>query len=69
MSEKDMRLKIGAVWGNEDKQTNNDALNNPNDLYLLAAYETCKGKIYIITNRISENAGHNATTVCFPSER
>lgn len=59
-------------WGNlddEDKQTNEDALNYPDDLYLLAAYETCKGKIWIITNRISENAGDNATTVCFPSER
>jgi len=58
-------------WGNldeEDKQTNEDALQYPDDLYLLAAYETCKGKIWIITNRISENAGDNATTVCFPSE-
>ena len=45
------------------------ALKYPDDLYLLAAYETCKGKIWIITNRISENAGDNATTVCFPSER
>ena len=49
--------------------TNEDALKYPDDLYLLAAYETCKGKIWIITNRISENAGDNATTVCFPSER
>ena len=59
-------------WGNldeEDKQANEDALNYPNDLYLLAAYKTCKGKIWIITNRISENAGDNATTVCFPDER
>lgn len=59
-------------WGNldeEDKQTNEDTLNYPDDLYLLAAYETCKGKIWIITNRISENAGDNATTVCFPDER
>ena len=53
----------------EDKQTNEDALNYPDDLYLLAAYNTCKGKIYIITNRISEKAGDNATTVCFPDER
>lgn len=33
-------------WGNldnEDKQTNKDALKYPDDLYLLAAYETCKG--------------------------
>ena len=59
-------------WGNldeEDKQTNENALQYPDDLYLLAAYETCKGKIWIITNRISEIAGDNATTVCFPSER
>lgn len=59
-------------WGNldaEDKQANEDALQYPDDLYLLAAYKTCKGKIWIITNRISENAGDNATTVCFPDER
>ncbi len=59
-------------WGDldeEDKQTNDHALQYPDDLYLLAVYETSKGKIYIITNRISEIAGDNATTVCFPSER
>lgn len=59
-------------WGDldaEDKQTNEDALQYPDDLYILAAYKTCKGKIYIITNRISETAGDNATTICFPSER
>jgi hypothetical protein len=59
-------------WGNlctEDKQINEDALNYPDDLYLLAAYHTSKGKIYIITNRISEVAGDNGTTVCFPDER
>ena len=59
-------------WGDlceEDKQTNEDALQHPDDLYLLGAYKTCKGKIYIITNRISETAGDNATTICFPSER
>lgn len=59
-------------WGclsEEDKQINEDALQYPDDLYLLAAYQTCKGKIYIITNRISENAGDNVTTVCFPDER
>lgn len=59
-------------WGNldaEDKQVNEDALSYPDDLYLLAAYNTCKGKIWIITNRISEKAGDNATTVCFPCER
>lgn len=59
-------------WGNlsdDDKQANEESLKYPDDLYLLAAYETCKGKIWIITNRISENAGDNVTTVCFPSER
>ena len=59
-------------WGDldaEDKQTNEDALQYPDDLYILAAYQTSKGKIYIITNRISEMAGDNATTVCFPEER
>ena len=53
----------------EDKQTKEDALKYPDDLCLLAAYETCKGKMWIITNRISENVRDNATTVCFPSER
>ena len=59
-------------WGDlckEDKQINEDALEYPEDLYILAAYQTSKGKIYIITNRISEMAGDNATTVCFPEER
>lgn len=59
-------------WGDlseGDKQMNEDALLYPDDLYILAAYKTCKGKIYIITSRISEKAGDNATTICFPSER
>lgn len=59
-------------WGDldaEDKQTNEDALQYPDDIYLLGAYKTCRGKIYIITNRISEIAGDNATTICFPDER
>lgn len=59
-------------WGGlseNDKQVNEDALQYPDDLYLLAAYNTCEGKIYIITDRISENAGENGTTVCFPNER
>ena len=59
-------------WGclsEEDKQVNENALQYPDDLYLLAAYNTCKGKIYIITHRISENAGDNSTTVLFPDER
>ena len=59
-------------WGDlceSDQEINNDALNNQDDLYLLAAYQTCKGKIYIITNRILENPGDNSTIVCFPEER
>ena len=73
-AEVNLSLQRYAVkdWGNlndADKKTNEEALKYPDDLYLLAAYETCKGKIWIITNRISENAGDNATTVCFPSER
>lgn len=59
-------------WGNlddEDKQTNEEALRYPDDLYVMGAYDTSKGKIWIITNRISEMAGDNATTVCFPDER
>lgn len=74
VTEVNLSLQRYAVkdWGclvDKDKQTNEDALKYPDDLYLLAAYETCKGKILIITNRISENAGDNVTTVCFPSER
>ena len=73
-AEVNLSLQRYAVkdWGNisdGDKQVNENALQYPDDLYLLAEYETCKGKIWIITNRISENAGDNATTVCFPSER
>ena len=59
-------------WGNldaDDIKANEEALNYPDDLYLLAAYETSKGRIWIITNRISEKAGDNATTVLFPYER
>ena len=59
-------------WGDldeEDNQTNEDALQYPDDLYLLGAYQTSKGKIWIITNRISATEVINATTVCFPEER
>ena len=59
-------------WGDmdaEDKQTNEDALNYPDDLYLMGAYNTLKGRIWIITNQISETPGDNATTVCFSDER
>lgn len=59
-------------WGDldaEDIKANEEELNNPDDLYLLAAYRTSKGRIWIITNRISEKAGDNATTVLFPYEK
>ena len=64
-----IRAIYQALPETEDKLINEDALNYPEDLYLLADYKTCKGTIYIITNRISETAGDNATTICFPSER
>lgn len=44
-------------WGNlddEDKKTNEEALKYPDDLCVMGAYDTSKGKIWIITNRISE---------------
>ena len=73
-AEVNLSLQRYAVkdWGNitdGDKQVNEDALKYPDDLYLLAAYETCIEKIYIITSRISENASDNSTIVCFPDER
>ena len=62
-------VKDFGIISEEDKQTNEEALQYPDDLYLLGAYQTGKGKIWIITNRIQEKAGDNATTVCFPDER
>ena len=58
-------------WGNlcaRDKKRNDDVLKYSKDLYLLASYMTCNGKIYIITNRKSEIAGDNATTIMFSYE-
>lgn len=68
--EVNLSLRRYAVrdWGNinaEDKQANNKALDYPDDLYILAAYETCKGKIYINTRGISKKTGDNATIVYF----
>ena len=48
---------------------NESALEYPDDLYLLGAYQTSLGKIWIITERISEVLGDNGTTILFPSER
>lgn len=47
--EVNLNLQRYAVkdWGNlseDDKQTNEDALQYPDDLYLLGAYQTSKGK-------------------------
>lgn len=51
-------------WGNlndEDKETNDFALEYGERL--LGAYETCKGKIWIITE-----ADRTVTTILFPEE-
>lgn len=59
-------------WGEiseSDKKANDDAFNYPEDLYILGSYYTCKGKIFIITNRKSEKPGDNCTTVLFSNER
>ena len=52
-------------WGEmsvEDKQMNDDAVLNNNDR-IFAAYETIKGKIYIITE-----ADRSYTTILFANE-
>ena len=58
-------------WGisdHNDSKKNYMALQNPDDLYLVAAYATSKGKIFIITNRKSEIPGDNSTTIMFSNE-
>lgn len=43
-------------WGNmdaEDKQTNEDALNYPDDLYLMGAYNTSKGRCALCGRKIT----------------
>lgn len=62
-------IKDWGIISAEDELTNEDALQYPDNLYLLVSYQTCKGKIWIITSRLSENQGENATTVLFPDER
>lgn len=52
----------------EDIQTNEESLKHPEDLYLLGSYQTCAGKIWIITNA-TETVGKNITTVLLPDER
>lgn len=67
-----LRRFLTKDWGDlsaEDKQVNEETLQYPDDLYLLGAYQTCRGKIWIITNRISGKPVDNATTILFPDER
>lgn len=67
-----LRRYLVKDWGNiseADKQVNTDALQYQDNMNLLAAYQTSEGKIYIITSRVSENAGDNGTTICFADER
>lgn len=63
---------VNKDWGilsEEDKQDNESALQYPDDLYLLGAYLTSAGEIYIITNRAISVPEENVTTICFPDER
>ncbi|MGN0014474.1 MAG: hypothetical protein ACI37T_03550 [Candidatus Gastranaerophilaceae bacterium] len=56
---------IKCDWGElckEDKEMNDNAVNNGDDR-ILAAYETSKGKIYIITEW-----DRSATTILFANE-
>lgn len=61
-------IKDFGDLSDEDIQTNEEALKYPEDLYLLGAYQTSVGKIWIITNA-TETVGENITTVLFPDER
>ena len=59
-------------WGEvteDNKVSNDEAFNHPEDMYVLGGYHTCKGKIFIITNRKSEKPGDNCTTILFDYER
>lgn len=60
-----MEKYITCDWGdlcNEDKEMNDNALRNGNDR-ILAAYDTSKGKVYIITEH-----DRSATTILFADE-
>lgn len=50
------------------KKRNDGNLSNPNDLYLFGMYKTCKGKIYIITDKATDNTGNNVTTILWAEE-
>lgn len=59
-------------WGEvteDDKVKNDEAFDYPEDMYVLGSYHTCKGKIFIITNRKTEKPGDNCTTILFAYER
>lgn len=52
-------------WGEldeEDKALNDEAVENGDDR-IFSAYETCEGRVWIITE-----ADRSATTILFPSE-
>lgn len=56
-------------WGQlcrEDWQLNDDSLKDGSRI--LAAYETSRGKIWIITEAEDDNGRRAATTFLFPSE-
>ena len=61
-------IKDFGNLSDEDKQVNEESLKYPDVLYLLGSYQTCAGKIWIITNA-TETVGMNVTTVLFPDER
>lgn len=57
-------------WGNlgtEDKQTNDEALNYPDDLYILGAYQTSKGKS--ILSQIEFQKRQEITQLQFVSQK
>lgn len=56
-------------WGDlceEDKETNEDALRC--GARILASYQTCLGKIWIITEAEDDEGNRAATTFLYPSE-
>lgn len=62
-------IKDWGIISDGDKQINEDSLKYLDDFYLLGAYQTSCGRIWIITTRATENPGDNVTTVLFTEER
>ena len=58
--------KIKGLYFDDSMETGNFFWNLQHDLQ---EYYASKGKIYIITNNISQIPGDTATTICFPDER